>query len=77
MPREAEGKSRFMLAISITVGAPRKIATPMNDNLAGAKSLTPVGSYVVRQLARRSGLTPAHAMLIAELAGLTRDTHHG
>jgi hypothetical protein len=63
--------------ISITAGEPRKVAPAINDNLAGLKAATPVEGYAVRQLARRSGISLAHAMVAAELAGIVKGARHG
>ncbi len=62
--------------ISITMGRPCK-AAPVNDNVCQIKTLTPVEGYAVRSLAKRAGISTAHALLAAELAGIVKVARHG
>jgi hypothetical protein len=41
-----------------------------------ATGLSPVELYAVRALARRAGISFTHAMIIAELAGIIRESAH-
>jgi hypothetical protein len=65
------------MLITITSGRPCKAAPPLNDNLSQAKTLSPVEGYAVRAIARRAGISPAHALVAAELAGIVRGVRHG
>jgi hypothetical protein len=63
--------------ISISIGRPCKAAPAINDNSTQLPSLSPVEAYAVRNLARRSGLSTAHALLVAELSGIVKGVRHG
>ncbi len=65
------------MLITITSGRPCKAAPPQNDNFSQVKTLSAVEGYAVRAIARRAGISPAHALVAAELAGIVRGVRHG
>lgn len=65
------------MQIIVSFGAPRKAFAPSNDNASQVRALPPVEQYAVRALAKRAGLSTAHALLVAELAGIARGAQHG
>jgi hypothetical protein len=65
------------MSISITVEGRFK-ASAHNDNSRSARDLSLVQQYAIRALARRGGISIAHAMVAAQLAGIVREgAQHG
>ena len=63
--------------VSIINGPRCKAGAAINDNLSQVKTLSAVEGYAVRAIARRAGISPAHALVAAELAGIVRGVRHG